>query len=179
MQEFSTLFEGVCDPRRRNVTRHFLHEILMIALLSTLCGGEGCADMERFGRAKEPFLRRFMTLAHGIPSHDASSDLFNALDPGGLQEVLLRLLEDWAAVLNDDVIAIDGKSLRRSFADAAARSPVHLVQAFAAEARVVLGQVKVDDKSNEIAAMPRLLEMVALEGRIVTADAMHSRARRR
>ena len=143
----------------------------MIALLSVLCGGEGCADMERFGRAKEPFLRRFMVLAHGIPSHDAFSDLFNALAPGGLQKVLLRLLEDWSAVLDGDVIAIDGKSLRRSFADAAARSPVHLVQAFAARVRLVLGQVKVDGKSNEIAAMPKLLE---LKGRVVTADAMHA-----
>ncbi len=80
--------------------------------------------MERFGWAKEAFLRRFMVLKHGIPSHDAFSDLFNALDPGGLQRVLLRLLEDWAAVLDGDVIAIDGKSLRRSFAGAAARSPV-------------------------------------------------------
>ena len=174
MQEFSALFEGVEDPRCSNATRHSLHEMLMIALLSTLCGGEGCADMERFGRAKELFLRRFMVLEHGIPSHDAFSDLFNALDPGGLQRVLLRLLEDWAAVLDGDVIAIDGKSLRRSFADAAARSPVHLVQAFAARARLVLGQVKVADKSNEIAAMPKLLEMLALKGRIVTADAMHT-----
>jgi len=148
--------------------------MLLIALLSVLCGGEGCADMERFGRAKEPFLRRFMVLKHGIPSHDAFSDLFNALDPGGLQKVLLRLLEDWAALLEDDVIAIDGKSLRRSFATAAARSPVHLVQAFAARARLVLGQVKVADKSNEIAAMPKLLEMLALKGRIETADAMHT-----
>ena len=79
-------------------------------------------------------------LTNGIPSHDAFSDLFNALDPGGLQKVLLRLLEDWASVLADDVIAIDGKSLRRSFADVTVRSPVHLVQAFAAEARLVPGE---------------------------------------
>lgn len=174
MGEFSALFEGVADPRRSNATRHSLHEMLMIALLSTLCGGEGCSDMALFGRAKEGFLRRFMTLKHGIPSHDAFSDLFNALDPGSLQRVLLRLLEDWAAVLDGDVIAIDGKALRRSFADASARSPVHLVQAFAAEARLVLGQVKVADKSNEITALPVLLEMLDLEGRIVTADAMHT-----
>ena len=89
------------------------------------------------GGPRRGFCARFMGLKHGIPSHDAFSDLFNALDPGGLQGVLLRLLEDWAAVLDGDVIAIDGKSLRRSFADAAARSPVHLVQAFAAEARLV------------------------------------------
>ena len=167
MQEFLYLFEGVEDPRSSNATRHSLHEMLMIALVLTLCGGEGCADMERFGRAKEPFLRRFMALKHGIPSHDAFSDQFNALDPDGLQKVLPRLLED-------NVIAIDGKSLRRSFATAATRSPVHLVQAFAARARLVLGQVKVADKSNEIMAMPRLLKMLALKGRIVTADAMHT-----
>ena len=152
MQEFSLLFEGIEDPRCSNATRHSLHEMLLIALLSVLCGGEGCADMERFGRAKEPFLRRFMVLQHGIPSHDAFSDLFNALGPGGLQKVLLRLLEERSALLEADVIAIDGKSLRRSFATAAARSPVHLVhlvQAFAARARLVLGQVKVDGKSNE------------------------------
>ena len=121
MQEFSSLFEGVEDPRSSNATRHSLHKMLMIALLSTLCGGEGCADMKRFGRAKEGFLRRFMVPKHGIPSHDAFSDLFNTLDPG-LQQVLLRLLEDWSALLEDDVIAIDGKSLRRSFATAATRS---------------------------------------------------------
>ncbi len=174
MQDILSLFHGVVDPRRSNATRHSLHEMLVIALLSTLCGGEGCVDMEQFGRAKEPFLRRFMALKHGIPSHDAFSDLFNALDPDSLQTVMLRLLEDWAAVLDDDVIALDGKSLRRSFADAAARSPVHLVQAFASHARLVLGQVKVEDKSNEITAVPALLEMLALEGRIVTADAMHT-----
>ncbi len=168
------MFEGVDDPRRSNAPRHSLHQMLMIALLSVLCGGEGCADMERFERAKESFLRRFLVLKHGIPGHDAFSDLFNALDPGGLQKVLLRLLEDWASVLADDVIAIDGRSLRRSFTDVAVRAPVRLVQAFAAEARLMLGQVKVDGKSNEIAAMPQLLEMLALKGRIVTADAMHT-----
>ncbi len=84
-------------------------------------------------------LRRCIRLKHGIPSHDAFSDLFTALDPGGVQKVLLRLLENWASVLDRDVIALAGKSWRRSFADAAARTPVHWVQAFAAGARVVLG----------------------------------------
>ena len=136
----------------------------MIGLLSALCGGEGCADMERFGRAKEGFLRGFMRLAHGIPSHDAFTDLFNALDPGGLQRAMLRLAEGWAAGFVGEVVAIDGKALRRSFADAASRSPLHLVQAFASEARLVLRQVRVEDKSNEIAAVPALLEMPVLRG---------------
>ena len=80
-------FEGVEDPRTSNATRHDLHEMLMIGLLSTLCGGEGCCDMALFGRTKEPFLRRFMALKQGIPSHDVFSDLFNALDPGAFQTV--------------------------------------------------------------------------------------------
>jgi len=121
--------------------------------------------MERFGRAREPFPRRFMTLSHGIASHDAFSDPFNALDPAGLQRVLLRLPEGRASVLENDAIAIDGQSLRRSLAAAASRSPVHPVQAFAAEARLVLGQGKGDGKSNEISAMPKLLETLALKGR--------------
>ena len=174
MEEFSHLFEGVADPRRSNATLHDLDEMLMIGLLSSLCGGEGCTDMERFGRAREKFLRSFMRLPHGIPSHDAFTNLFNALDPGGLQRAMLRLAEGWAAGLGGEVVAIDGKALRRSFADAASRSPLHLVQAFASEARLVLGQVRVAGKSNEITALPALLEMLALKGRIVTADAMHT-----
>ena len=174
MEEFSRLFEGVEDPRRSNATRHDLHEMLMIALLSVLCGGEGCTDMERFGRAKESFLRGFMTLKHGVPSHDAFSNLFNALEPKGLQRVLLRFVRDWAERLEGDIVAIDGKALRRSFADAAARSPLHLVQAFATGTRLMLGQVRVKAKSNEITALPALLDMLALKGRIVTADAMHT-----
>ena len=177
MEEFGHLFEGVADPRRSNAPLHDLDEMLMIGLLSALCGGESCADMERFGRAKEGFLRGFMRLAHGIPSHDAFTDLFNALDPGGLQRAMLRLAEGWAAGFAGEGVAIDGKALRRSFADAASRSPLHLVQAFASEARLVLGQVRVEDKSNEIAAVPALLEMLALRGRVVTADAMHTQRR--
>ena len=82
MEEFSHIFEGVEEPRRSNATRHDLHEMLMIGLLATVCGGEGCSDMALFGREKEAFLRGFMNLEHGIPSHDAFSDLFNGLDPG-------------------------------------------------------------------------------------------------
>lgn len=174
MEEFSRLFDGVEDPRRSNATRHDLHEMPMIALLSMLCGGEGCTDMERFGRAKESFLRGFMMLKHGVPIHDAFSNLFNALEPQGLQRVLLRLVRDWAKRLKGDGVAIDGKALRRSFAAATAQSPLHLVHALSTEARLMLGQVRVEARSNEIAALPMLLDMLALEGRLVTADAMHT-----
>ncbi len=117
MEEFSPIFEGVEDPRRSNATRHDLVEMLMIGLLSTLCGGEGCCDMALFGRSKEAFLRRFLRLEHGIPSHDAFSDLFNALDPGSFQQAMLRLTKGFARELAPElegVIAIDGKCLRRS-----------------------------------------------------------------
>ncbi|MCP5082064.1 MAG: ISAs1 family transposase [Alphaproteobacteria bacterium] len=173
MNEFSALFEGVSDPRRSNATRHDLHEMLMIALLCVLCGGECCHDMSLFGRTKERFLRQFMRLEHGIPSHDAFSDLFNALDPGSFQQVMGRLLGDFAANLSG-VIAIDGKALRRSFCKASGASPLHLVQAFAAEARLVLGQARVDEKSNEITALPALLALLDLKGTTITADALHT-----
>ena len=174
MEEFSHLFEGLADPRRSNATLHDLDEMPMTGLLSPLCGGEGCTDMERFSRAKEKFLRSFMRLSHGIPSHDAFTNLFNALDPDGLQQAMLRLAEGWAAGLGGEVVAIDGKALRRSFADASSRSPLYPVHAFASEARLVPGQVRAAGKSNEIKALPALLEMPALKGRIVTADAMHT-----
>ena len=174
MQDFGRLFDGVEDPRASNAIRHDLHEMLMIALLCMICGGQTCTDMELFGRSKETFLRRFMTLDHGIPSHDAFSRLFRFLDPEGLQRALARLAADWEERLGPDVIAIDGKALRRSFEDASNRSPLHVANAFAAGARLTLGQVRVDGKSNEITAMPALLEVLDVEGMTVTADAMHT-----
>ena len=146
MEEFAHIFEGVVDPRRSNATLHELDEMLMIGLLSALSGGEGCADMERFGRAKEGFLRGFMRLAHGIPSRDALTNPFDAPDPGGLRRAMLRLAEGRAAGLGGGVTAIDGKALRRSFPAAASRSPPHPVRAwaFGGEVRPVLGQVRVE-----------------------------------
>ena len=173
MQDLQEVFDGVKDPRRSNATRHDLHEMLVIGLLSAICGGEGCSDMALFGRSKEAFLRGFLRPGHGIPSHDAFSDLFNALDPDGLNAALPRLAGGWGERLGG-VVAIDGKALRRSFGDAAARSPLHLVHAFAAESGVLLGQVRVPDRSNEITALPALLELLDLRGMTVTADAMHT-----
>ena len=156
MEGFAHIFEGVVDPRRSNATLHDLDGMPMIGPLPALSGGGGCADMERFGRAEEGFPRGFMRLAHGIPSRDAFTNPFNALDPGSLQRAMLRLAEGWAARLGGGVTAIDGKALRRSFSDAASRSPQHLVRAFASEARPVLGQMRVEGRSNGITAVPTL-----------------------
>ena len=170
MEEFVACFAAVTDPRQDNV-RHDLHEVLIIALCTMLCGGEDCSDMALFGEAKEPFLRQFLRLRHGIPSHDTFSRLFRRLDPAPFQACFVRFMERFAATLKG-VIAIDGKTLRRSFDRAAGKSPLHMVHAWAADQRLLLGQIAVDDKSNEITAVPKLLEMLSLKGCIVTADAM-------
>ena len=173
MREILSVFQDVEDPRRGNAKRHDLQETLTIALVSMLAGGRTCVDMEDYGRVWEPWLREFMTLPNGIPSHDTFSRLFRMLDPAGLQTALLRLTQDWADRLGE-VVAVDGKALRRSFEDAAERSPTHLLQAFASEAKLTLAQVEVDGKSNEIPALPALLELIDVRGRTVTADAMHA-----
>jgi predicted transposase YbfD/YdcC len=170
MEGFAACFAELEDPREDNA-RHDLHEILMIAFCTMLCGGEDCSDMAVFGCAKEPFLRQFLRLRHGIPSHDTFSRVFRLLDPAQFQACFLRFMQCFAEAAQG-VIAIDGKTLRRSFDRASGQSPLHLVSAWAAEQRLVLGQVAVDDKSNEITAVPKLLEMLSLKGTIVTADAL-------
>ena len=110
MEEFAHTFEGVVDLCRSNATLHDLDEMPVIGLLPALSGGEGCADMERFGRAEEGFPRGLMRLAHGIPSRDAFANPFNAPDPGGLQQAMLRLAEGRAARLGGGVAAVDGKA---------------------------------------------------------------------
>ena len=170
MEEFIACFSEISDPRRENI-RHNLHEVLMIALCTMLCGGEDCSDMEEFGRAKRPFLRQFLRLKHGIPSHDTFSRVFRQLDPKPFQTCFMRFMERFAQGL-DGVIAVDGKTLRGSFDRASGQSPLHMVHAWAAGQRLLLGQIATEAKSNEITAVPALLAMLSLKGRIVTADAM-------
>ncbi len=155
MQDTFNVSNGVDDPRRGNARRHDLQEMLTAAFPFFLSGGRNRADMERFGRMKEGFPPRFMSPEHGIPSHDAFPHLFNALDPEGLHGVLTRMLSDWGA-RPGDVIAIDGRALRRSFGDAPERSPLHLVHAFAAESGLLPGQVRVDGRPDGITAVPAL-----------------------
>ncbi len=172
MDEFAAVFEGLEDPRTGNAKRHELLEILMIALGTLLSGGTTCADMALFGRAKEDFLREFLTLRHGIPSHDPFSRVCRLLDPAPFRRCFLAFMRRFAKT-GRGVVALDGKTLRRSFDRAAAASPLHLVSAWAVEQRLVLGQLAVDGKSNEITAVPRLLALLALKGTVVTADALN------
>ena len=165
--------EPLEDPRRGNAGRHSLHDILVTALCTILCGGETCTGMALFGLSKREFLESFLPLRIGIPGHDAFSRVFRLPDPEEFQKWFLGFMRQFAQGC-EGVPAVDGKTLRCSYDRAEAKSPLHLVSAWAAEQRPALGQLAVDGKSDEITAAPKLLEMPALPGMVVTADAMHS-----
>ncbi len=171
MEEFVACFAEVVDPRQDNA-RHDLHELLLIALCTLLAGGEDCSDMALFGETKAPYLRQFLRLRHGTPSHDTFSRVFRLLDPKAFETCFTRFMQRFAENLQD-VVAVDGKTLRRSFDRATGKSPLHMVHAWSTEQRLLLGQVAVDSKSNEITAVPKLLELLSLKGHIVTADALN------
>ena len=174
MAGVAALFAALEDPRTGNATQHELWEILVIALCTMLCGGEDCTDMAAFGRAKEPFLRAWLPLKHGIPSHDTFSRVFRLLDPAQFRVCFTAFMRQFAEACGEagGGIAVDGKTLRRSYDRAAGQSPLHLVEAWATDTRLTLGQLAVDGKSNEITAVPALLALLDLTGRTVTADAM-------
>ena len=144
----------------------------MIALCTVLCGGESCVDMADFAEEKEPFLREFLSLDNGLPSHDTFSRVFRALEPEQFRRCFQDFMGRFAATCQG-VIAIDGKVLRRSFDTASAKSSLHMVSAWGCERRLVLGQIATDAKSNEITAVPKLLEMLSLKGCIVSVDALN------
>ena len=174
MGRLSLYFKDIDDPVIGSAKRHDFRETVMIALLSSLCGGETCVDMADFAANNEAFLRRFMTLEHGTPSDDAFSRLFRLLDPAAFAAATARFAADWGKALERDgdrQTAIDGKSLRRSYMRAGEASPLHTVSALFPESGIVLGQGAVDGKPNEIPAMAMLLELLDIKGAVVTADA--------
>ena len=173
MQELMGLFSDLEDPRCGNAKRHDFMELLFIALCCVLSGGTTCVDMALFARMREDFLKKFIKMENGPPSHDTFSRLFRRLDPKGLQRCLMRFVKHLATDLPAEVVALDGKSVRRSFDKAAEKGALHLVQAFACESRLVLGQLAVAEGSNEITAIRELLMLLDLRGALVTADAMH------
>src|SRR5947209_1918742 len=144
----------------------------MIALCATLCGGQSAVAMARFAHAKETFLRGFLKLEHGLPSHDTFSRLFRLLDSAQFSAAFQRFMARFADTVRG-VVAIDGKVLRRSFDRASDKSALHMVSAWGCEQRLVLAQIATDAKSNEITAVPKLLQMLSLKGTIVTADALN------
>src|ERR1700674_2815310 len=163
--------KGLPDPRQPGKVIYPLAEVLLLCLLAVLGGAETFVDIALFGEKKLGLLRRFRPFRDGTPSHDQLGDIFATLDASRFQHCFVS----WVASLTGaaaDVIAIDGKTLRRSYQKKGAKAPIHMVSAFAARQRLVLGQVKVAEKTNEIVAIPALLDMMAIEGAIVTIDAM-------
>jgi predicted transposase YbfD/YdcC len=164
-------FSALEDPRQAWKVVYPLPEILLLTLAATLAGADDFVEIEEWGNEHLAFLRTFLAFEDGIPSHDALNDLVNALDP----ELFKACFTSWVATLQDadpDVIAIDGKTSRRTHARGKGREPLHLVSAWAARQRLVLGQQAIDVKSNEITAIPLLLERLAIKGALVTIDAM-------
>src|SRR6266581_1950953 len=155
LDRFIECWEGLDDPRTGNAGLHDFHEILAIAMCAVLCGGQGSVDMGLFAKSKEPFLRGFLML-----------------DPEQFRAAFQRFMAGFSAQC-EGVVAIDGKVLRRSFDSASGKSPLHMVSAWGCEQRLVLAQIATDAKSNEITAVPKLLEILRLKGAIVTADALN------
>jgi predicted transposase YbfD/YdcC len=165
-------FRQLEDPRRKTINKlHQLEDILMIAFCATLGGADGWEEMELFGQTKEAWFRQFLTLPHGIPSHDTISRVFRMIDPKAFQEILIQWLLSLQSV-GSQQINIDGKTLRHSFDRVSGQSPLHLLSAWASETGVVLGQAVVGAKENEILAIPQLLQLLELEGSLVSMDAM-------
>ena len=172
MQIFLTAFQSVPDPRAAN-TSHDLSELLMIAFLAVLCGAQNCSEMVTFGRAKIEFLKCFLCLKNGIPSHDTFSAVFRAIDPKALDRAFGELTAALVEKLGrGDVIAIDGKSLRGAYDKGEASSPRMMVSAYASELRLTLATVEADNR-NEVDAALEVLGLVDLKGKIVTGDALH------
>jgi predicted transposase YbfD/YdcC len=168
---FLQYFSELPDHRQAGKVNYPLPEVLLLILLAVLAGAEAFTEIARFGERKIELLRRFRPYKNGTPSHDHLGDIFATLDAGAFQACFVA----WVAAQTNtpaEVIAIDGKTSRRSFKSKAAKDAIHLVSAFAARQRIVLGQVKVNEKSNEIVAIPALLDMMSIEGAVVTIDAM-------
>jgi predicted transposase YbfD/YdcC len=173
---FLSYFKDLPDPRQRGKVIYPLDEVLLLSLLAVLAGAESFVEIARFGDKKLALLRRFRPFRDGTPSHDQLGDIFASLDAEAFQRCFVAWVVSLTQAPPDaiarDVIAIDGKTARRSGQKKSGKAPIHMVSAFAARQRLVLGQVKVAEKSNEIVAIPKLLDMLAIEGAVVTIDAI-------
>ena len=160
------------DPRIDRTKLHLLSDILTIAICAVICDADGWVDVENYGVSKHTWLATFLPLPNGIPSHDTFGRVFARIDPQQFQACFIRWMRDIYRVTNGEVVPIDGKTLRHSFDTELGLSPIHMVSAWATSNRLVLGQLKVDDKSNEITAIPALLKTLDIAGCIVTIDAI-------
>ncbi len=165
-------FSPLEDGRNENKCLHKLNDIVILAIAAVLCGADDLTSIEAFGKAKIDWFKRYLELENGIPSHDTFGRVFSLLSPKAFQACFRDWIESLRTVYEEEIIAVDGKSLRRSHDRKAGLGPLHVVSAWAVKNRLVLGQTATDAKSNEITAIPELLEVLTLKGCIVTIDAM-------
>jgi predicted transposase YbfD/YdcC len=169
---FAKQFADLPDPRVSRTRDHELLAILLIAILAIICGANHCTEIALFGRSKQKWFEQWLPLPHGIPSHDTFSRVLARLDPAQFQQRFLAWVAAVSELTKGQVIAIDGKTLRHSYDTWSGKSAIQMVSAWATANHLVLGQLKVDDKSNEITAIPELLGLLEVAGCVVTVDAM-------
>ena len=168
----SNHFTRLEDPRIERSKLHLLLDIVVIAICAVICGADNWVDVENFGKAKRKWLQTFLELPNGIPSHDTFCRVFARINPEQFQSCFLSWIQAVSVVTAGQVIPIDGKKLRRSHDRTLGKAAIHMVSAWASANRLVLGQIKVDDKSNEITAIPELLRVLEIADCIVTIDAI-------
>ena len=167
-------FADLPDPRIDRCKAHQLNDIIVIAILAVICGAEHFTEMEAFAEATEDWLKTFLKLENGIPSHDTFARVFALISPTAFNERFVEWMQAVRTATADEVVAIDGKTMRRSHDKGQGQAAVHLVSAWATRNRLTLGQLKVAEKSNEITAVPELLRLLNLKGCIVTTDALNT-----
>lgn len=165
-------FEGLQDPRSGNAKVHIFLEILIIAICAVICGADGWSDIELFGKNKKEWLKTFLKLPKGIPSHDTFGRVLAQIKPEEFQKRFIAWVQAIEQLTTGQVIAVDGKKLRRSHDRDSGKAAIYMVSAWATQNQLVLGQTKVADKSNEITAIPELLQLLEISGCIVTIDAI-------
>jgi predicted transposase YbfD/YdcC len=172
LSSFAVQFAALEDPRVERTRRHKLLDMVFIALCAVVSGANDFVAMEKFGHSKRAWLEKYLTLDNGIPTHDTFTRVFSALDPQSFVDCFLSWVDTLQVSTAGKVVAIDGKTARATLDRAKGQQPLHVVSAWAVENHLVLGQEVVEDKSNEITAIPKLLEVLELTGALVTIDAM-------
>ncbi len=171
-QTIADYFVDIEDPRIERTKRHKLIDIITMAICGVICGADSWVAIETYGKAKQNWLKKFLELPNGIPSHDTIARVFANINSQQFQECFLAWIKSIARITNGEVIAIDGKKLKHSYDKQAGHSAINMVSAWATSNRLVLGQVKVDNKSNEITAIPELIKVLDIAGCIITIDAI-------
>jgi predicted transposase YbfD/YdcC len=171
MQTPISYFTAIKDPRVERCKEHLMEDIIFITIAAVICGAETWNDIEHYGQSKETWLKQYLRLPNGIPSHDTFNRFFSALEPDEFEQAFLSWIKDISKLTDGDVVSIDGKTLCGS-REGDSKRAVHIVSAWSKANQLSLGQVKVDEKSNEITAIPKLLDVLVIQGCLVTIDAM-------